>query len=354
MVGAVTSVGSSYRSPYLYQIGRGARQRAESVHAGRVQSRLTAVRAPQIGRPVTPVDPVTPVRDSGFDKEALLNYMAFDPAERAVRSRIQYLNNNAGLNTLENAGNAVRPETPNDPEVAWIQRPGGGEDVLPWNAGAMAGPAAGEDGAEAVTLLPGQRPGDPYTSEIDPDAEPAYAVLLPGQEEAEDAPYTVRLPGQTEEDGPWAALPGQGADEGQAADEADRPGVLETETQSAREVMEEEECQTCKRRKYQDGSDDIGVSFQSPTHIDPDMASTMVRGHENEHVVRDRAKAAQEDRKVVSQSVTYHTAICPECGRVYTAGGTTRTVTANQPQPYEPQSVRDAEKEPKRPFFAEI
>ena len=44
-------------------------------------------------------------------------------------------------------------------------------------------------------------------------------------------------------------------------------------------------------------------------------------------MVREQAKAQQEDRKVVSQSVTYHTDICPECGKTYVSGGTTRTVT---------------------------
>ena len=30
------------------------------------------------------------------------------------------------------------------------------------------------------------------------------------------------------------------------------------------------ECQTCQNRKYQDGSDDSGVSFQTPTRVDRD------------------------------------------------------------------------------------
>ncbi len=101
-----------------------------------------------------------------------------------------------------------------------------------------------------------------------------------------------------------------------------------SDTKSAREVAEEGECETCKRRKYQDGSDDPGVSFKSPAHIDPDMASSTVRGHEMEHVAREQDAARREGRKVLSQSVTNHTAICPECGRVYTSGGTTRTVTS--------------------------
>ena len=61
------------------------------------------------------------------------------------------------------------------------------------------------------------------------------------------------------------------------------------------------------------------------------MASA-VRGHEQEHVVREQAKAKREDRRVVSQSVTLHTDICPECGKTYISGGTTRTVTAAQQQ----------------------
>lgn len=101
----------------------------------------------------------------------------------------------------------------------------------------------------------------------------------------------------------------------------------EQEDKSPQEIMEESECQTCKNRKYQDGSDDPGVSYQTPTRISSEQAASAVRGHEQEHVVRERAKAQQEGREVVSQSVTIHTNICPECGDVYVSGGTTRTTT---------------------------
>lgn len=89
------------------------------------------------------------------------------------------------------------------------------------------------------------------------------------------------------------------------------------------------ECQTCKNRKYQDGSDDSGVSFQTPTKVDPKAAGSAVRSHEQEHVSRNRSKAKREGKEIVSQSVTIHTNICPECGRVYVSGGTTRTATKN-------------------------
>ena len=110
-----------------------------------------------------------------------------------------------------------------------------------------------------------------------------------------------------------------------AGESAPAPGV-----ESAQQAAEEGRCETCEKRKYQDGSDDMGVSFQTPTRVDPDLAASAVRGHENEHVVREQAKAQREDRRVVSQSVTLHTDICPECGKAYISGGTTRTVTAAQ------------------------
>lgn len=87
------------------------------------------------------------------------------------------------------------------------------------------------------------------------------------------------------------------------------------------------DCQTCKNRKYQDGSDDPGVSFKTPTKIDPKAVASAVRGHEQEHVVREQSKAQRENREVVYQNVSIHTGICPECGKVYVSGGTTRTAT---------------------------
>jgi len=90
---------------------------------------------------------------------------------------------------------------------------------------------------------------------------------------------------------------------------------------------QDKECQTCKNRKYQDGSNDQGVSFKTPTKLDRNKAPAAIRAHESEHVGRERAKAKAEGREVVSQNVTYKTAICPECGRVYVSGGTTVTMT---------------------------
>ena len=39
------------------------------------------------------------------------------------------------------------------------------------------------------------------------------------------------------------------------------------------------ECQTCKNRKYQDGSNDPSVSFKTPTKLSPDKAAYAVRSH---------------------------------------------------------------------------
>lgn len=95
------------------------------------------------------------------------------------------------------------------------------------------------------------------------------------------------------------------------------------------------ECQTCKNRRYQDGSDEM-VSFKSPAHISPEAAPAAVRAHEGEHVSNAYKKAAREDGQVLQASVAIHTAICPECGRSYVSGGTTTTKIAyKEENPYE-------------------
>lgn len=85
------------------------------------------------------------------------------------------------------------------------------------------------------------------------------------------------------------------------------------------------ECQTCKQRKYMDVSTDSGVSFKTPGHISPEASAAVVSGHEGEHVAAAKAEGAKSGNKLVSASVTLHTAICPECGRAYVSGGETRT-----------------------------
>ena len=66
--------------------------------------------------------------------------------------------------------------------------------------------------------------------------------------------------------------------------------------ESAQAALEEGKCETCEKRKYQDGSDDMGVSFQTPTRVAPEQVASAVRGHEQEHVVREQAKARREAR----------------------------------------------------------
>lgn len=98
----------------------------------------------------------------------------------------------------------------------------------------------------------------------------------------------------------------------------------------------ETECQTCKNRKYKDGSNEM-VSFKSPTHISPESAAAAVRSHEQEHVTNAYSKAATNNGKVISASVSIHTSVCPECGRSYVSGGTTRTQIKyyNEENPYQ-------------------
>ena len=104
------------------------------------------------------------------------------------------------------------------------------------------------------------------------------------------------------------------------------------------------ECQTCKNRKYQDGSDEM-VSFKSAAHISPNAAASMVRAHEQEHVTNAFSDAATKNGKVVSASVSLHPSVCPECGRTYVSGGTTSTQIKyfNEDNPYQ-QSMKSADR----------
>lgn len=96
------------------------------------------------------------------------------------------------------------------------------------------------------------------------------------------------------------------------------------------------DCETCKRRKYQDGSNE-NVSFKSPTHISAGASGAAVRAHEAEHVSNAYSKAKEKNGEVLSVNVSIKTAICPECGTVYTAGGETRTTIKypNESNPYQ-------------------
>lgn len=118
----------------------------------------------------------------------------------------------------------------------------------------------------------------------------------------------------------------RGAAVAYAADAGERTARV-AGSDAAAEVSSSTECQTCKRRKYTDRSSDPTVSFQTPTSLSPEQASTAVRAHEQQHVVHEQARARENGQRVVAQSVTIHSAICPECGRSYVSGGTTTTTT---------------------------
>ena len=237
-----------------------------------------STRALPLETPVQPVEPVKPVKGnvSGTLEPVFLRQGA-DPAELAVRMRMQYVDPSTG-------------------EV--ISRDADGN---------------GMEEAKADEKLPGLK---------EHDREFGEERLTPAEN------------WKAEQEAKKAEEEKQKIEEKELVEKEERKD--NEETKSARETMEEEECQTCEERKYQDGSDDPGVSFKTPGHIDADVAGSVVRGHEMEHVNREQTKAKVENREVLRQSVTLHNAICPECGKVYISGGTTRTVTA---QMQKPQSI---------------
>lgn len=267
------------------RIGKGAGASSAAQQAPRIGA-VWSGRAANTGVPVEPVDPVKAVSSNearGIAYAIPFLRKGMDPAELSVRMRMQYMDPSQGKKA------AVDKAAPG------IAGENGAGQVMPGAAGPTA---AGFGQEKAGQVMPGA-------------AEQSAAGL--GQEKA--GPSAAGL-GQTEAEQSAAGVQG---------------------------VSGEKECQTCKERKYQDGSDDPGVSYQTPTHISPEQAASAVRGHEMEHVVREQASAEREGRRVVSQSVTMHTAICPECGRVYVSGGTTRTTTASDSQPEQPISEQEAD-----------
>lgn len=119
-----------------------------------------------------------------------------------------------------------------------------------------------------------------------------------------------------------------------AQDTQNTPNGLGIDTEKS--ARQGGECETCKNRKYKDGSNEM-VSFKSATHISPQAAASAVRSHEQEHVSNAYKKAATGNGEVLRASVTLKTAICPECGRSYVAGGTTSTQIKyyNEDNPYQ-------------------
>ena len=121
---------------------------------------------------------------------------------------------------------------------------------------------------------------------------------------------------------------------------SDEPNIIKNPGESTEKLPGKKsspaECETCKNRKYQDGSDEM-VSFKSAAHISPEAAASRVRSHEQEHVSNAYKKASQNNGKVLSTNVSIKTAICPECGRSYVSGGETRTQIKyyNEDNPYQ-------------------
>ncbi len=136
---------------------------------------------------------------------------------------------------------------------------------------------------------------------------------------------------QKEERNQVANLPDK-AVENKIQDLDKRINNLQARLDKMKGEKEDGKCETCENRKYQDGSNDPGVSFKNAAKVDPSAAEAAVRGHEQEHVSHNKAKAEKENKEIVYQSVRIKHGICPECGKNYVAGGETITVTRTKPE----------------------
>lgn len=146
--------------------------------------------------------------------------------------------------------------------------------------------------------------------------EPVLKLYKPAtQNTAQPLELPQTLPGNTQMELPGAKTPEDAQKNGEGA-------------KTMEEISEEANCPVCDNRKYQDGSSDPGVSLKFATKLNPYAATSAVRAHEYQHVRHHKMEADKKDRKIISQTVMLRTRRCPHCGKMYTAGGVTKTVTA--------------------------
>lgn len=112
---------------------------------------------------------------------------------------------------------------------------------------------------------------------------------------------------------------------------ANSPVSGETSDLKKNQEIGPKQCKTCAARTYKDQSGDASVSFQTPTHVAPEMAASAVAAHEQEHVQNNAQKAQSEGMKATS-FVQIRSSVCPECGRIYVSGGTTTTYYSKKQQ----------------------
>ena len=130
---------------------------------------------------------------------------------------------------------------------------------------------------------------------------------------------------------PNLARPDATAAAASGTDQAGREQVGRSGPSAAPDGVDARQCRTCAERKFKDVSNDPSVSFQTPTSVAPGAEAAAVSAHEQEHVRNNAARAEAEGMDATS-TVSIHTDVCPECGRVYVSGGTTTTTYTRRAQ----------------------
>jgi len=208
-----------------------------------------------------------------------------------------------------------------EPVRNWI--PTSYNPIVPSSAVSAVSPAAARlDGVEAEPVMA------VVSAEWSAKASADYAAYLDMSPLKQSPAAVMQNPRTLDRDLPPSIL-------GKIVKEAEQAYSAAAGTAALGGIEEIKECETCKNRMYVDDSSDPSVSFQAPTNIRPEEALARVAAHEGEHVANDQMQAKQDGGRVVSQTVTLSTSVCPECGRVYISGGETRTTVAT---PTEEQS----------------
>ena len=85
-----------------------------------------------------------------------------------------------------------------------------------------------------------------------------------------------------------------------------------------------------------DNTVDSSAKVKTPGVIRPEESYAKVSSHEREHVANAIAEGSKPGAELISVSVSLKMGVCPECGRVYVAGGVTNTqIQYSEENPYE-------------------
>ncbi len=307
----ISGAGSSYYSPYTsYLATRRAQPNVDAQNIQNVAHTGTVVpvqRVSQVSR-VSEVQKGIPMSDSAeLNMKELINRWENDPVAAITRSRIHY---------------AEGSETENTASVSFNSNYGKygtfeiGLDVSEEEPEIVAFPG-GDDKAQTVQF-PGSTDDEAQTVEFPGSTDDeAQTVGFPGS--TDDEAQTVGFPGSTDDEAQTVEFPGNGSDEAQASELSNGS---ENEKQEL-SVSADAEGKTEFNVLPNTSDDKAENEVKSVTENGSDEKKIGGTDSGGEVENEKECKACADRKAGGGSGGTLTTAVCPECGTVYSTGSTT-------------------------------